>query len=143
MANKSTKRAKRTDRAGTALDRPFDPPIVQEAARIAQKYRIILEQDEDCGYIGSSLEMPNVYGDGRTADRCVNNLREALTVAVAYLLESGQAPPAPADEQVRDKQINVRLTDTEQRRLREAAKARGYTDISDYVRSTTLAARSG
>jgi hypothetical protein len=40
----------------------------------------------------------------------VRATREALTVTVATLLESGQTPPPPASENKRTEQVNVRLT---------------------------------
>jgi predicted RNase H-like HicB family nuclease len=121
-----------------AIDRPFDPVILERAREIARKYRIILEPHDDCGYVGTSLEMPGVYNDGKTPDECVRMVRESLTSAVAYLIEKGKTPPVPADEQVRNKQVNIRVTEAEQRRLKEAALARGYTDISDYLRTSAL-----
>jgi predicted RNase H-like HicB family nuclease len=122
----------------TVADRPFDPAILERASEIARKYRIVLEPDNDCGYLGTSLEMPGVYNDGKTPDECVKSVRESLTIAVAYLIEKGKIPPLPEDEQVRNKQVNIRVTEAEQRRLREAALARGYSDISDYLRSSVL-----
>ena len=136
MQNKSTKRAAKSD--GLTIDRPFDPAILVRAREIARKYRIILELDDQHGYVGTSLEMPGVFSDGKNADACVESVREALTAAVAYLIEKGETPPAPADEQIRNKQVNIRVTEAEQRQLREAATARGYTDVSDYVRTTAL-----
>jgi predicted RNase H-like HicB family nuclease len=137
MATKLTKRVAGPDKS-KAIDRPFDPKILARARAIAWQYRIVLEPDAECGYIGSSLEMPSVYDDGLTADQCVQAVREALTAAVAYLIESGQVPPVPAKDQVRNKQVNIRLTEAEQTRLKEAAKSHGFSDISDYVRSTSL-----
>jgi predicted RNase H-like HicB family nuclease len=122
------------------IARPFDPAILQKARRIAEKYRIVLEAHPDCGYIGTSLEMPGAMGDGRTPDACVKHVREALVVGVAYLIETGQTPPVPADEQIRNKQINIRVTEAEQRRLKEAAAAKGFTDVSDFMRTTLLGA---
>ncbi len=120
------------------IDRPFDPGILEKAREIADKYRIVLEPHPDCGYTGTSLEMPGVMGDGQTADACVKHVREGLVVGVAYLLESGKTPPVPADEQIRNKQINISVTETERCRLKEAAKAKGFTDISDFMRTTFL-----
>lgn len=120
------------------ISRPFDTAILGKAREIAGKYRIVLEPHPDGGYIGTSLEMPGAMGDGRTADACVKHVREALVVGVAYLLESGQAPPVSAGEQIRNKQINIRVTESEQRRLKEAAAAKGFTDISDFMRTTLL-----
>jgi predicted RNase H-like HicB family nuclease len=121
-----------------ALSRPFDAGILSKARDIANKYRIVLEPDENCGYVGTSLEMPGVMGDGTTPDECVKHVRGGLVVGVAYLLEKGQEPPAPENEQVRNKQINIRVTEAEQRRLKEAAKAMGFSDISDFMRTTIL-----
>jgi predicted RNase H-like HicB family nuclease len=140
MAKRSTKPAK-NDRK-LAIDRPFDPAVLKRAAAIARKYRIVLEPLDDGGYLGTSLEMPGVFGDGRTADECVKTVREALSVGVAYMLEIGEAPPMPADQQVRNKQVNIRLTEAEQIRLKEAATAQGFTDISDFIRTTTLRKQS-
>src|SRR5689334_13338282 len=123
MAKRSTKPA--SNKKSLALDRPFDPAVLKRAAAVARKYRIVLEQVSQGGaqFIGSSLEMPGVFADGKTADACVKAVREALTFAVAYLIESGQAPPVPADEQVRNKQVNIRLTESEQAMLKAAATA--------------------
>lgn len=112
--------------------------VLERAKELARKYRIILEPSEDCGYIGSSLEMPNVYADGLTADVCVDNVREAIAGAVAYLIEIGKTPPLPPEEQTRNKQVNIRVTEAEQRKLRAAAVANGFSDTSEYIRSRSL-----
>jgi predicted RNase H-like HicB family nuclease len=121
-----------------ALSRPFDPHILARAREIANKYRIVLEPGENSGYVGTSLEMPGVMGDGTTPNACVKHVRDGLVVGVAYLLEKGQEPPTPENEQVRNKQINIRVSEAEQRRLKEAAKAMGFSDISDFMRTTIL-----
>jgi len=51
---------------------------------------------EDGQWHGRGLELTHVYGEGATPGDCVENTREALTAAVAYLLENGQSVPAPA-----------------------------------------------
>jgi hypothetical protein len=76
--------------------------------------------------------------DGKTPDNCVQATRQALTTAVATLLESGQIPPSPASEHKRSEQINIRVTPEEKLLLEEAARSRGFRGIGDYVRSTTL-----
>jgi len=122
-----------------ALDRPFDPTILKEARTLALQYRLLLERDEDGTYIGSALELPLVFGDGRTPDQCVRDTFEALTAAVAYLLEQGRKPPLPSSQRRRQEQVNIRLTAEEKLLLEEAARAKGFRGISDFVRSTTLA----
>jgi predicted RNase H-like HicB family nuclease len=137
MKKESKKPVKKTNKD---LNRPFDPAILEKAREIVSKYQIVLQPDGDCGYVGSSLEMPGVMGDGQTADACVNHVRQGLIVGVAYLLETGKTPPVPAGEQIRNKQINIRVTEAEQRKLKEAAKAKGFNDISDFMRTTFLCA---
>ncbi len=124
------------------LDRPFDSNLLARARRVAEGYQIIL-QFEDGDYFGRGLEMPLVMSDGPTPDECVRATREALTVAVATILEQGKSPPSPATENKRTEQINVRLTREEKLLLEQAAHARGFRGIGDYVRSTTLAHTGG
>ena len=121
-----------------ALDRPFDAAVLKRAREVAGQYQIIL-QSEDGDYYGRGLEMPYVMSDGKTPDACVRATREALTVAVATLLEAGSPPPAPASERKRTEQVNVRLTPEEKLLLEEAARSRGFRGLGDFVRSTALA----
>jgi predicted RNase H-like HicB family nuclease len=127
----------KSKKPSTRLDRSFAPDILRRAKEIADSYQIII-QAEDGEYYGRGFEMPYVMNDGETPDECVKATREALTVAVAYLLESGKAPPPPASEQTRSEQINIRVTTEEKLLLEEAARSRGFRGISDYVRSASL-----
>src|SRR5690606_33179219 len=103
MVRRSIKPVNKKTTKNVALDRPFDQDILTRAVEIAHNYRIVLEpvRGSDCEYIGTSLEMPGIFADGQTADACVEAVREALTAAVAYLIESGQTPPVPSDQQAR------------------------------------------
>jgi predicted RNase H-like HicB family nuclease len=120
-----------------AIDRPFAPAILERARRIAVDYQIILHS-EDGEYYGRGLEMPYVMSDGKTPDSCVRATREALTVAVATLLESGKSAPPPASRKERTEQINIRVTPEEKLLLQEAARSSGFRGISDYIRTTSL-----
>jgi predicted RNase H-like HicB family nuclease len=131
MSAKSRKSSK-------ALDRPFDPDLLNRARQIAGGYQIILHL-EDGEYFGRGLEMPFVMSDGKTPDECVRATREGLAVAVATLLESGKSPPLPASDSKRTEQINVRLTQEEKMMLEHAARTHGFRGIGDYVRSASLA----
>ena len=88
MSAKSKKSAK-------AVDRPFDADTLARAKDTADRYQVILAF-EDGHWYGRGLELPNIQGDGKTADQCVKDTREALAGWVAYLLEEGQRPPPPA-----------------------------------------------
>ena len=120
------------------LARPFDPKVLKQARDLAAQYRIILEPNDEVGFMGNSVEMPNVWGDGKTPDACVRETREALTTAIATMLEMGEVPPMPTRDELRDQQINIRVTAREKLVLEEAARSKGFRGISDFVRSTSL-----
>ena len=132
----TTARSKRSSKK-KEVDRPFDAAILRRAREVAQSYRIILSH-EDGMYYGRGLELPDAMNHGKTPDECVRATREILTTAVAYLLETGQTPPAPASENKRTEQINIRLTPEEKVLLEEAARSKGFRGISDFVRSVSL-----
>jgi len=82
----------------------------------------------------------------RTAQRTSNgpsyspaDTREAMIGVVAYMLEKGQRPPAPAREGHRTEQINVRLTSEEKSILETRARAAGFKGIADFVRTIAMA----
>jgi len=64
--------------------------------------------------------------------------RDALAVAVGYMIEEGQKPPAPAQAGTRTKQVNVRLTAEEKVLLETTAKQKGFQGLSDFVRAAAL-----
>ncbi len=126
MSNKSKK-----------LNSAFDGRIVMEAAKIADKYQIIISS-EDGMYFGKGLEMPFVFGEGKTADECLDNTKEALTASVAHMIEQGQPIPVPALEGKRTEQINIRLTCEEKAILKEISRSRGYRGLGDFIRASAL-----
>jgi predicted RNase H-like HicB family nuclease len=129
---------KKSAKSSKAINRPFDPEILEKARKIAESYQIVLHY-EDGEYYGRGLEFPSAMNDGKTPDECVAATRDILTTAVAAMLEDGQVPPAPASEQKRTEQVNVRLTTEERLLLEEAAHNKGFRGISDFVRTTSLA----
>lgn len=122
----------------TRIDRPFDPSIWKQSAQIAGGYRLVIQKDPDVGYLGRSIEMPLVMAEGSTIARCAAETLDALTAAVATLLESGQRPPQPVSQEKRTAQLNIRVTEEEKLRLEDAARQQGYRGISDYIRASIL-----
>lgn len=120
-----------------AIDRPFDKEILKRAQSLAQQYQIII-WSEDGEFYGRGLELPLVMSGGKTADKCVEHTREALEAAVAYMLEEGEKPPAPASDDTRSVQLNIRLTASEKSLLEQAAQRSGFRGVSDYVRHAAL-----
>jgi predicted RNase H-like HicB family nuclease len=136
--SKTSKKTAKASRGKQALDRPFDAAILRKAGEIAGQYRLVLEQDDDGGYIGSTVEMPLAMGDGKTVDACVKSTLDGTIAAVATLLEAGEAPPSPSREGKREHQVNIRLSADEKFRLEHAAQAQGYRSLSDYMRAAAL-----
>ena len=135
MSDLRKKRAKSPKRA---IDRPFAPRLLRRASELAKSYKIVLQSDPDEGFVGTPVEMPECVGVGRTPDRCVKQTREVLTTVLAFMLERGEVPPMPASQNVRQEQINIRVTSEEKLLLEEAARRRGFRGISDFVRSSSL-----
>jgi len=119
------------------LAAPFGPEILDSAKRIAHAYDLVLRFEDDEWY-GHALEYPEAMGDGKTEKACVRATRQALTVAVATMLEAGQTPPPAARQGHRSAQVNVRLTPEEKAVLESKAKARGFRGLSDFIRTTVL-----
>lgn len=132
----TSKKSGKSSAKGKRPDRPFDRAMMERAEKIVDDYRIILEHSDELGFVGSSIEIPTVFADGQSPDECVAATREALTVAVATMIEMGRRPPMGRGQ--RNIQINVRLTPDEKLALEEAAARLGFKGISDYVRAAAL-----
>ncbi len=79
-----------------------------------------------------------MFGEGRTAQACVNDTRKALVASVATMLEADQLPPLPASEGKRTEQVNIKLTCEEESRLTTLAQSQGSKGLSDYMRAKAL-----
>jgi predicted RNase H-like HicB family nuclease len=120
-----------------AIDRPFPVEVAKRAKEIAEQYQVILSCEEGHWY-GRGLEMPNVFGDGKTVNECMKDTREALYGAVALMLEQGQRAPAPSRMGRRTTQVNVRLTAEEKAMLESTAQRKGYSGLSDFIRAAAI-----
>ncbi len=56
------------------------------------------------------------------------------------MLEDGGRPPTPASSGLRSMQVNVRLTAEEKALLETAAHSRGFSGLSDFIRSVAMEA---
>ena len=118
------------------LARPFDGKILDDARHLAEKYQVILSQEDDI-WLGRGLELPTAFGDGKNPDECIASTREALVASVATMLEMGQCPPSPAGGK-RTVQVNVRMTPEEKVLLENTAKANGFRGVGDFMRTRAL-----
>ena len=126
-----------------SLNKPFEQNVFDKAHKRAQEYHVVLEQNPKLGFIGSCVELPNVYVDGKTPEECYEAIQKALTVAIATMFECGQRPPVPASGKKRTLQVNVRLTPEEKSLLSNASSILGFTGISDFIRNSALEKVSG
>jgi len=136
--SKSSKNSSRSGAKSKGLKKPFKESVVRKARKIVGGYRIILERNERLGYIGSSVEIPTVFADARTPEQCYKATQEALTIAVATMIECAQRPPQPASAKRRNEQVNVRLTAEEKLLFENAAMNFGFKGISDFIRNSAL-----
>jgi predicted RNase H-like HicB family nuclease len=68
--------------------------VVARAVDLAAQYRVDVREDSN-GFVGTVVAMPTVFGCGASRDAAVNQTRELLKWAIAYLLDTGRTPPAP------------------------------------------------
>lgn len=129
MSNKSEK-----------LNKPFSKALWNKAKKIADKYEIIVSF-EDGEWYGKGVEMPTVFGGGKTVERCVKNTKEALTAVVAHLLEQHERIPTPASEGTRETQVNIRLNAEEKALLAASAQSQGFPTLAAFIRTTALRQR--
>ena len=136
--SKRSKHSSGNGKKTSDLTAPFGAALMRKAREIARSYRITIEKSERLGYIGTAIELPSVFADGRTPGACYDATQEALTVAVATMLEAGRRPPQPAGAMKRNAQVNVRLTYEERSLIATAAANSGFKGLSDYIRNTVL-----
>jgi predicted RNase H-like HicB family nuclease len=136
--SRNSKNSSRNEAKSKRLKKPFKESIVSKAKKLVADYRIILERHDRLGFIGCSVELPTVYADAKTPEQCYKATEEALMVAVATMIESGQRPPQPASAGRRTEQVNVRLTAEEKLLFSNAAMNLGFKGISDFIRNSAL-----
>lgn len=136
--SRSSKNSSKSGAKSKRLKQPLKESVLRKAKKIAADYRIILERNERLGFIGSSVELPTVFADAKTPDKCYKATQEALMVAVATMIQCGQRPPQPASAGRRTEQVNVRLTAEEKLLFANAAMNLGFKGISDFIRNTAL-----
>ena len=136
--SRSSKNSSKSGAKSKRLKRPFKQSIVRKAMKIVADYRIMLERNDRLGYIGGSVELPTVFVDAKTPEKCYKATQDALMVAVATMIECGQRPPQPASAGRRTEQVNVRLTAEEKLLFANAAMNLGFKGVSDFIRNSAL-----
>ena len=64
------------------------------------KYRVVLEQDEDGVYVATCPTLPGCVSEGKTRDKALLNIHEAIEAYVESLQKHGDAIPPGIDEEI-------------------------------------------
>jgi predicted RNase H-like HicB family nuclease len=144
VKSKTSRKQKPAASPSNGLDpcRPFDRGVLDRAGKLAAQYKLVI-WFEDGEWYGRGLEVPDAMNDGKTPEACVRNVRDILTTHLAAMIERGETPPAPSNEQLRSEQVNIRLTPEEKLAMETAAQRQGFRGLSDYVRAAGVAKATG
>jgi predicted RNase H-like HicB family nuclease len=72
-----------------AIDRKFSKEHIQAAKELSRDFCLVIEKNDDLGFVGHCTEMPHVMNDGKTHEKCRDNVIEAIQVVLCYMLEAG------------------------------------------------------
>lgn len=63
------------------------------------KYRIIIEQDEDGNYIAQCPALPGCISEGRSREKALTNIKDAIQGYLASLKKHNEPIPPPIEEE--------------------------------------------
>ena len=136
----STTKSPRKPRSASDLRKPFARDVLAKAKALAHSYQVLI-WFEDGEFYGRGLELPFTAADGKTAQACFESVREAMVGTVAHMLERGETPPTAASEAGRTEEVHLQLSGQEKLRVEEAARAKGYRGLAEYLRALVLSER--
>lgn len=61
------------------------------------RYTVVIEQDEDGGFVASCPALNHVASQGESVDEALANVREAMELYIETLRQHGDAVPAPRE----------------------------------------------
>jgi hypothetical protein len=135
MSRKS-RRSSTASRATKA--KGFDKALLARASDIVLGYRLMIERIGPDEFMGRSVELPGVVGFGSSHQRCIESTLRTQSYEVCTLLERGEPVPESVSSRRRTVQLNLRISPNEKQEMEQAALARGFRSISDFVREAAL-----
>lgn len=64
------------------------------------KFRIQIEQDEDCKFVVTCPTLPGCVSQGDTRDEAIRNIGEAIEAYIESLQKHGDPIPPPISEEI-------------------------------------------
>ena len=64
------------------------------------KYRVLLEEDEDGGFVAEVPSLPGCISQGETREETLANIREAIQAYIESLRKDGLPVPPPITEEL-------------------------------------------
>jgi predicted RNase H-like HicB family nuclease len=135
---KSSKNISRSKTKFKGLSKPFKPTLLNKAQSVVSGYHLVIEENEELGYLGSSVEIPTVSVSAKTLAKCYAATQEALKITVATMFECGKTPPQAFSAKKRNVQINIRINGEEKLLLTSASKRLGFKGLSDFIRTIAI-----
>lgn len=138
LSSKTSGRRPTKPKSAAAIDRGFAPQVLARATELAGAYAFITRTSPEGEFLAEVLEFPGVLGVGASRELAFKEAHELLITALATMLELDEPLPAPASDNKRTQQVNIRLTDLERLRLETLARRQGFRSLSDYIRAAAL-----
>mgnify|MGYP002622355379 FL=1 len=66
------------------------------------KYRILVEQDEDGGFVAEVPALPGCLSQGETRSEALENIKDAIKGYLESLEKEGEPVPPPITEEIID-----------------------------------------
>ena len=98
-------------------------------------YRISLRKDEDGDYIAAVDELPGCVADGRSPNKAVENVREAMKSWMTSRAEAGLEIPEPRDASEYSGKLVIRMPRSLHKKLSALAACEGAS-LNQHIVST-------
>lgn len=116
------------------IDRPFAAKHLKAARAAVDSYEITVRHEEG-EWVAEGVELHTCLGSGATPAAAIKECREVMETTLVVMAERGDAFPAPAKDEKRTEQVNLRLTIREKLRLESQARSQGFRGVSDFIRA--------
>lgn len=108
----------------------------------AGRFTYIICPDDDGGFIGHAIELPAVFGDGRTIESCAAATEASVCTVLREM--DGRGEPLPdAGADADDGRVELLLSRAEIEAYRAAAARLQIGSVTDFVRSAAMMLAQG